>query len=443
MNEMKSKIVGSLIGGAIGDALGYQIEFKRNIKEKEFTKYENDKGIISDDTQMTLFTANALIWRETRGSMRGIAMMPVDAIYEAYLDWYDTQNNTNLHEHKISWIKNINELNVSRAPGNTCLSALSSGKKGTIEQPINDSKGCGGIMRVAPIGLYMKNSEYAGKFAAEASAITHGHPLGIIPSYVFSTMLYFIVNEKLNIKDSLNKAMNQYKEKFNIYYNEVNEYFINIVNKAIELSNENISDIDAISELGEGWVAEEAFAIAIYSCLKYETSFEDAIVCAINHDGDSDSTGSIAGNIMGALLGYNAIPKYYIDNLELKDVIIELAEDLATPVPVGEYASNNDEYWLSKYSKCERDINMKKINDYMEKFIDGPEPILTEIDKEFNKYCELYKEKFGKNAYVSEPNGTKEQTINAIKICLEKNEDLLDKLLYPNSDDDANNGVLY
>ena len=101
MNDVKNKIVGSLLGGAVGDALGYQIEFKRNIKEKEFTKYENDKGIISDDTQMTLFTANALIWRETRGSMRGIAMMPVDAIYEGYLDWLDTQNNTNLHDNKI------------------------------------------------------------------------------------------------------------------------------------------------------------------------------------------------------------------------------------------------------------------------------------------------------------------------------------------------------
>ena len=86
---------------------------------------------------------------------------------------------------------------------------------------------------------------------------------------------------------------------------------------------------------------------------------------------------------------------------------------------------------------------MKNVNDYMEKFIDGPEPILTEIDKEFNRYCELYKQKFSKNAYVAEPNGTKEQTINAIKICLERNEDLLDKLLYPNSDDDINSGVLY
>ncbi len=71
---------------------------------------------------MTLFTANSLIWRETRYSMRGIAIPVVDEVYESYLDWLDTQNTTTLHEPKIAWLKNIKELNVSRAPGNTCLS---------------------------------------------------------------------------------------------------------------------------------------------------------------------------------------------------------------------------------------------------------------------------------------------------------------------------------
>lgn len=442
----KDKIIGSLIGGAIGDALGYQIEFKRGIKEREITKYLNDFGIISDDTQMTLFTANGLIWRETRGSLRGIAPLPTDAVYEAYLDWLDTQNNTNNHSIKMSWIKNIKELNIPRAPGNTCISALSSGQKGTIKEPINDSKGCGGIMRVAPLGLYINNSENAGRFAAEISAITHGHPLGNIPSYVFATMIYFILNDNLDIEESLQKAMQQYKEKFNVYEKKYNDYFIELVEKAVKLSKENKSDIDAISELGEGWVAEETFAIAIYSCLKYQNSFENAIICSVNHDGDSDSTGAVTGNIMGVYLGYDSIPKYYIDNLELKDVIYEIAEDLATEIPIGEYSNNKDEYWESKYVHGERNDKMKddqKLKSYMDDFINQPLPEQTDLDKEFDKYCELYKEKFGKNAYVAEPGGTKEETIDAIKECLEKNEDILDKLLYPNFKEDMNNGSLY
>lgn len=57
---------------------------------------------------------------------------------------------------------------------------------------------------------------------------------------------------------------------------------------------------------------------------------------------------------------------------------------------------------------------------------------LSEEDKEFEKYLKLFKERFGRNAYIAEPSGTKQQTIEAIKICLDKNEDILDQLLYPN-----------
>lgn len=359
MNDRKDKVRGSLIGGAIGDALGYQIEFMRNIKEKEVTSFRNGKGIISDDTQMTLFTANALLFRETRGYMRGITVPPIKAIHMAYLDWLDTQNNTNNHP-SISWIKELKELNVRQAPGITCLNALSSGIQGTIDKPINNSKGCGGIMRVAPIGLYMKDQETAGQLAAEASAITHGHPLGITPAYVFSTLIWYLTNTNLTIREALDKTMKQYEEKFDIFDRTSKETLIDLVDKAIRLSEEDKSDIDAINELGEGWVAEETLAIAIYSCLKYPNNFKDAIICSINHDGDSDSTGSVAGNIMGAHLGYEQIPLEYSNNVELKDEILELADDLSIDVPVSEYKKDNDEYWLSKYVTCKRNKSLKE-----------------------------------------------------------------------------------
>ena len=359
MDNIRNKIRGSLLGGAIGDALGYQIEFKKGIKEKEITRF-NGKGIISDDTQMTLFTANALIWRETRIKMRGISPNPVDAIYLGYKDWLDTQTNAS-GEKSISWIKEIPELNIPRAPGNTCLSALSSNKKGTIENPINDSKGCGTVMRVAPIGIYFSDENESGIIASEVSALTHGHPLGIIPSYVFASMLNLIVNKELDILSSLNKSIDNLLRNYNIFNENDTKYFIDLMNKAVKLSSSNTNDIDAIKELGEGWVAEEALAIAVYSGLKYSNSFEDAVVCAINHDGDSDSTGSIAGNIIGAYLGEEAIPNYYTDNIELKDVILEIADDLSTPVPVSEYSNNNDEYWISKYVDCHKQDCGKKI----------------------------------------------------------------------------------
>ena len=64
----------------------------------------------------------------------------------------------------------------------TCMSALSQEKLGSIEEPINNSKGCGGVMRVAPIGLYFdvlwEEQAKVDRLGAEAAALTHGHDLG-------------------------------------------------------------------------------------------------------------------------------------------------------------------------------------------------------------------------------------------------------------------------
>ncbi|MBR1905297.1 MAG: ADP-ribosylglycohydrolase family protein [Clostridiales bacterium] len=100
------------------------------------------------------------------------------------------------------------------------------------------------------------------------------------------------------------------------------------MNKAVELAQSDISDIDAIHQLGEGWVAEETLAIAVFSALKYDNDFDKAIRCSVNHSGDSDSTGAVTGNILGAYLGYEAVPQKYKDNLELIDVILAIADDL-------------------------------------------------------------------------------------------------------------------
>ena len=125
--------------------------------------------------------------------------------------------------------------------------------------------------------------------------------------------------------------------------------FIGIMEKAIKLSKEDIDDLDAIRELGEGWVAEETLAIAVYCALKYEKDFDKALIAAVNHSGDSDSTGAVTGNILGAYLGMSAIPQKYLDNLELKDVILEIADDLFNDCKISEYGSYHDEIWEQKY----------------------------------------------------------------------------------------------
>ena len=363
------KFQGCLLGGAIGDALGYPIEFNRSIDSIK-NKYgdaginrfelQDGKARISDDTQMTLFTANALIWWNTRGHLKGISPKPIDCIYMAYKNWHNTQLIEKYRDDSfnICWIYHLPELNIERAPGLTCMDALSGSERGSIENPLNNSKGCGGVMRVAPCGLYFpsegtndyNNFHSIGMLGAEASAITHGHPLGNIPSYVFTIIINILAyNDNVSIEEAVNIAMKVYKDKLNIADKKTNKYFIDLIEKSIKLANKNYDDNDCIYELGEGWVAEEALAIAIYSCSKYQDDVEKAIVCAVSHGGDSDSTGAIAGNIIGTYLGIDKIPEYYKQDLELRDEILELANDLFADCPVSEFSDNNDEMWLKKY----------------------------------------------------------------------------------------------
>ncbi len=360
---------GCLVGGAAGDALGYAVEFlcDRDIfsryGENGITEYALSGGVaeISDDTQMTLFTATGLLFGTTRYMTHGVlAASYSDYIRCSYRDWYRTQTerfplSTEWPNESrcYSWLVNLPQIFSCRAPGYTCLSALMSGTCGIIDSPINQSKGCGGVMRVAPIGLYFEDKGYSmdaiDKIGAEAAALTHGHPLGYIPAAGLVHIIHLVAhNEDISILDAVRDMEIAIARQF--AGNEHLDHFLELVDTAVQLSTvRRMDDREAIRQLGQGWVAEETLAIAIYCSLKYAHDFDRALIAAVNHSGDSDSTGAVTGNIVGASLGLQGIPAKYLKKLELKDVILDIADDLFYDCKMTEYGSYRDEIWEKKY----------------------------------------------------------------------------------------------
>jgi ADP-ribosylglycohydrolase len=104
--------------------------------------------------------------------------------------------------------------------------------------------------------------------------------------------------------------------------------FLNLMNQAMELAANSNKDIDNISIIGEGWVGDEALAIAVYCALRHFDDFRKALAAAVSHGGDSDSTGAVTGNILGAAIGYEAIPEDFKRDLEMHDLILHMADDL-------------------------------------------------------------------------------------------------------------------
>ncbi len=210
MRKNLDHYTGCLLGGAIGDALGEPVEFlswfeiEREYGGKgirDFVLGKRGKAKITDDTQMTLFTAEGLLRAFCRGNHKGIGPAFNSVAYHAYLRWLYTQGETSpdasfRREDFDGWLLNIKDLLHRRAPGNTCLSALKSGKMGRIDQPINNSKGCGGVMRAAPVGLIIWDEEKAFNIACELAAITHGHPSGYLAAGVFAAIIFNIIAGK-------------------------------------------------------------------------------------------------------------------------------------------------------------------------------------------------------------------------------------------------------
>ena len=346
MNSLQDRIRGSLIGGAIGDALGYPVEFVYNFKaiqhlygERGITRLDTSqrwllaedqtgKAVISDDTQMTLFTANGLLNAKRFGKPGLIG------ISDAYVEWFFTQNGKKPNSHNDCWIAIIPELNKRRAPGNTCMTALETIVR--MRTPHNDSKGCGGVMRVAPIPLYAAvneriSIEASDQLAGDAAKLTHKHPLGYIPAALMAHVIYRLACDMEPTKEGMKRYIiegtEEIRKLYKDYHNDV-ERMVELAERAIFLIDNDKTDLESIGHLGEGWVGEEALAIALYCALKHFDSLEDALIAAVNHSGDSDSTGAITGNILGAAIGYEAIPKFFLDDLELHDVILHMADDL-------------------------------------------------------------------------------------------------------------------
>lgn len=251
------KFRGCLIGGAAGDALGYAVEFRTADRifaqygENGITEYALNNGVaeISDDTQMTLFTANGLLIHATR---------------------------------KEEPVQNC--IYLSAAALAHIVRRLTENEPETVLSAVTDA------MRVLPM----------------------------------------LIPETEHLHEMLE-----------------------LMQKAVKLADTELDDLDAIRQLGGGWVGEETLAIAIYCAVKYENNFEKALIASVNHDGDSDSTGAVTGNILGARLGYDAIPLKFIEKLELRDVILEIADDLRYAGENKDRTAFDNPQWIGKYVKAD------------------------------------------------------------------------------------------
>ncbi|OMH37146.1 hypothetical protein BGP79_12775 [Tersicoccus sp. Bi-70] len=331
---------GSVLAGALGDALGYAVEFDSwsaivaRWGEAGVTDPAGlDRPVISDDTQMTLFTLEALA-EALRWANEGSAADELACLWLAYLRWYRTQGELlpgDAPQPPATWLESDPSMRHRRAAGNACLSGLGSGRMGTVERPVNpDSKGCGTVMRSAPFGLVPHVPvEDMVRLAARGSALTHGHPTAAAAAGALAGIVARIIRGA-SLEDAVAATVATLAEA-----GDGAAETLAALRRAVEEAEADRADHGPDSALdpprlaqrfGGGWVAEEALAIAVYCALvdaddDPATHLRRALVRAANHDGDSDSTAAIAGNIVGALYGTTALDPAWVEALVERDVV--------------------------------------------------------------------------------------------------------------------------
>ncbi len=337
--RLRDKFRGCLLAGACGDALGAPVEFDTlevirmrfgPVGVRDFVPaYDGIPGKITDDTQMTLFTAEGLI-RVGIETSAGRAPRVSENLHHSYLRWLSTQNDKPpVRISRRGWLYAHEELHANRSPGSTCMSALEAAE--VVGRPaiaLNTSKGCGGVMRAAPAALYALATETnfesacsrAFSLGVVLAQLTHGHPTGFLAAGAFARILCELV-WGVPLAEAAQHTLERLRNEAGA------EETIQKLEEALQLAASDNDTETCIATLGGGWVAEEALAIAVFCALRAE-SLEEGIIMAVNIGGDSDSTGALAGNLLGMTHGTAAIPPRWLDALELRDTIQTVADDL-------------------------------------------------------------------------------------------------------------------
>ncbi|WP_284743454.1 ADP-ribosylglycohydrolase family protein [Amycolatopsis sp. RTGN1] len=356
--DLRSRLRGSLLAGAIGDALGAKTEFDSidRIREiagpagiTDFIPAYGGVGRITDDTQMTLFTLEALIRAHAQRRRTGSADV-VHSLQLAYQRWLHTQGVAwdrargpqSDVEAPDGWLVTHQELFSRRAPGLTCFGELEAygraGVRGTIERPVNNSKGCGGVMRAAPVALWSDDLAEVFQLGAESAALTHGHPSGYLSSGCFAVLVHGLLHGK-PLLDALAAARDE------LVKHEGHEEQSAALDAALALAEQGPPTPEKLESLGQGNVGETALSMSVYVALT-TTDADTALLAAVNHSGDSDSTGSVCGNLVGAMYGEETLRQSWLEQLELRDVIVGLVDDALTEF--GPDAPGDDR-WFARY----------------------------------------------------------------------------------------------
>lgn len=355
MTGKTNSVRGCLLGMAVGDAMGHTVDAK---SWQEITDIYGPNGLLGYDlfdgyadvtsyTQLAAYTANALLLGKTRSSLLGRRAAPIMYVSTALREWARTQQ-FSTPERNYCWLTAVPQIRRKFCLDHGLLDALSRQSLGTPEHPVYLSLKPSCLTPAFPVALLSEQLELSdwerNDLAVRTAALTHGEQeaflCGAILAHGFSLVLQGLRDPKEILEKTESAVFQQFGD-----YPRLNKT-LSVVREGLTLAqSEEIPTQAAMEKLGCR-TAPEVLAGALYACCVCGGDFDTAMITAVNHSGRSAAVAAVTGAVMGAILGEEALPDFYLDCLEPVEALRQLADDMVHGCPA---AALYDDDWDRKY----------------------------------------------------------------------------------------------
>lgn len=354
---------GCLLGLAAGDALGYTVanqsleQIRENYGPGGLLGYDlvNGYAYVTSYTQIAAYACNALLMGLTRGQMRGMMAPYVRYVALAEQEWARTQSYRRSDQTRVScWITQSRELRFRRCMDTLMNDTLNRGALGTMEEQRNRYQTPGSLTAAVAVGMFfdparMERREMV-RLGAEVVALTHGNPLAFLSGAALAYVISRITWDRvLSVRVAAVQVCAMLREEFGREYPKPVAELCREIEKALALAEDtSVPEAEALDKI---WCdsAARVLAGALYASILHPKSLDEALICAVNHSGDSAAVGAVTGAIVGALVGGGEIPEFYLEGLEPVEVLTTLAEDMFRGCPMEKMSNFFDCEWEEKY----------------------------------------------------------------------------------------------
>ena len=361
MTARRSAYRGCLLGMAIGDAMGYPVDTKdisqirTDYGPNGLLGYDlvNGYADVTSHTQLAAFSANGFLLGLTRGQVYGRMGPYVRYAHVAQREWAIGQRRYDQPSKNHCWTFLVPEFRRRHCTDTRMVEILNREKPGTLETPVNTYDNPVAIASSIAAALFAAtiklDQEEADRLGAESIALTYGNPMAFLPG----AAIVHLITKSLQDRESklqtlVEDTITALDEQFGSQFRQTAQVTA-LLRQALALSKDfQLQPVDAMEKLKCDSGAE-VLAGAVYAALIYEKDFDSAMIVAVNHSGRSAAVGAVAGAILGARLGQEALPDFYLEGLEILPVICSLADDLYQGCPMGPRGGLYDVDWDRKY----------------------------------------------------------------------------------------------